>query len=153
MLDLVDHTEADFDRIIGIDLRGVFLCMKYEIPEMLKVGGGAIINCGSVASLIADPGMSVYVAAKHGIAGLTKGAALDYAKRNIRINAICPGFTDTPLTKDCPADMREIIKSFNAVNRISDPNEIAGIVLFLASDMASFITGAVIPVDGGQTAH
>jgi len=152
---LVEQTEADFDKIMAVDLKGLFLCMKYQIPEMLKAGGGAIINCGSVVSLVADPGMSPYVAAKHGAAGLTKAAALEYAQSNVRINAICPGFTETEMTKGWMENlqMRELIKSFNATNRIATPDEIAGIVLFLASPMASFITGAVIPVDGAQTAH
>jgi len=152
---LVEQTEADFDKIMAVDLKGLFLCMKYQIPEMLKAGGGAIINCGSVVSLVADPGMSPYVAAKHGAAGLTKAAALEYAQSNVRINAICPGLTETEMTKGWMENlqMRELIKSFNATNRIATPDEIAGIVLFLASPMASFITGAVIPVDGAQTAH
>nr|WP_255556779.1 glucose 1-dehydrogenase [Sodalis sp. dw_96] len=152
---LVEQTEADFDKIMAVDLKGLFLCMKYQIPEMLKGGGGSIINCGSVVSLVADPGMSPYVAAKHGAAGLTKAAALEYAQSNVRINAICPGFTETEMTKGWMENphMRELIKSFNAANRIAAPDEIAGIVLFLASPMASFITGAVIPVDGAQTAH
>ncbi len=152
---LVDQTEADFDKIMSVDLKGLFLCMKYQIPEMLKAGCGSIINCGSVVSLVADPGMSPYVAAKHGVAGLTKAAALEYAQSNIRINAICPGFTATEMTKGWMENpqMRELIKSFNATNRIATPDEIAGIVLFLASPMASFMTGAVIPVDGAQTAH
>ncbi|MDR3670213.1 MAG: glucose 1-dehydrogenase [Holophaga sp.] len=152
---LIDQTEADFDKIIAVDLKGVFLGMKYQIPEMLKVGGGSIINCGSVVSLVADPGMSPYVAAKHGVAGLSKGAALEYAKSNVRINVISPAFTETGMTQGWLADpkMRELVKSFNAANRIASSDEIAGIVLFLASPMASFMTGAVIPVDGGQTAH
>ncbi|TKI04101.1 glucose 1-dehydrogenase [Martelella alba] len=153
--ELTEQTEEDFDQILAVDLKGLFLCMKYQIPAMLKTGGGSIVNCGSVASLIADPGMSPYVAAKHGVAGLSKAAALEYAKRNIRINTVCPGFTETEMTRGWIADPRmcEQVKSFNAVNRIASPDEIAGLVLFLASPMASFITGAVIPVDGAQTAH
>jgi NAD(P)-dependent dehydrogenase (short-subunit alcohol dehydrogenase family) len=152
---LIDQTEADFDRDIAVDLKGVFLCLKYEIPEMLKVGQGSIINCGSVVSFVADPGMAPYVAAKHGVAGLTKAAALEYARQNIRINLIGPAFTETTMTKPWLADpkMTELVKSFNAANRIASPEEIAGIVLFLASPMASFMTGACIPVDAGQTAH
>lgn len=152
---LVEQTEEDFDKIIDVDLKGVFLCMKYEIPVMLKQGGGAIINCGSVVSIVADPGMAPYVAAKHGVAGLTKAAALEYAKDNIRINAIAPGFTETEMTAGWMADpaMCELVKSYNAANRIASPEEIAGIVLFLASPLASFITGAIYPVDAGQTAH
>jgi NAD(P)-dependent dehydrogenase (short-subunit alcohol dehydrogenase family) len=152
---LAEQTEEDFDKIMAVDLKGVFLCMKYEIPEMLKQGGGAIINCGSVVSLVADPGMAPYVAAKHGVAGLTRGAALEYTKDNIRINLIAPAFTATEMTAGWMADpvFCELVKSFNAANRIARPEEIAGIVLFLASPMASFISGAVYPVDGGQTAH
>lgn len=153
--DLADQTEEDFDKIMAVDVRGVFLCMKYQIPEMLKVGGGAIINCGSIVSLVADPGMSPYATAKHAVAGMTKAAALEYAARNIRVNTICPGLTETGMTKGWLADpeMRELVKSYNAAHRIASPDEIAGIVLFLASPMASFITGGVYPVDGGQSAH
>lgn len=152
---MVDQTEEDFDKIIGVDLKGIFLCMKYEIPEMLKVGGGAIINTGSVVSLVADPGMAPYVAAKHGAAGLTKGAALEYAKDNIQINLIAPGLTETEMTAGWLADpaMRELVKSYNASHRIGTPEEMTGLVLFLASPMASFMTGAILPVDAGQTAH
>ena len=152
---IVDQTEEDFDKIISVDLKGVFLCMKYEIPEMLKVGGGSIINCGSIVSLVADPGMAPYVAAKHGVSGITKGAALEYATQGIRINAIAPAFTETGMTQGWLADpqMRELVKSFNAANRIATSDEIAGIVLFLASPMASFMTGATYAVDGGQSAH
>ena len=152
---LIDQTEDDFDRIIAADLKGVFLCMKYQIPEMLKLGGGSIVNNGSVVSLVADPGMAPYVAAKHGVAGLTKGAALEYAKDNVRINAIAPAFVATPMTAGWLEDpeMRELVKSFNAAGRIAEPEEIVGIVLLLASPMGSFMTGGIYPVDGGQVAH
>lgn len=153
--DLVDQTEEDYDKIMNVDLKGLFLCLKYEITEMLKQGSGAIINCGSVASLIADPGMSPYVAAKHGVAGLTKAAGIEYAKKNIRINAIAPGLTGTEMTNGWLSDpaMCELVKTFNAANRVATPEEMAGVVLFLASPLASFITGAIYPVDAGQTAH
>jgi NAD(P)-dependent dehydrogenase (short-subunit alcohol dehydrogenase family) len=152
---LIDQAESDFDKIIAVDLKGVFLCMKYQIPEMLKVGGGSIINCGSVVSLVADPGMSPYAAAKHGVAGLTKATALEYAKQDVRVNCIAPSFTETGMTQGWLADpaMRELVKSYNAANHIASSEEISGIVLFLASPMASFVTGAVFSIDGGQTAH
>lgn len=153
--DLVNQTEEDFQQIIDVDLKGVFLCMKQEIAQMLKQGGGAIINCGSVVSLVADPGMAPYVAAKHGVAGLTKAAGIEYIKSNIRINLVAPGFTATEMTAGWLADPAfcEMVKSFNAANRWAGPEEIAGIVLFLASPMASFIAGSVFSVDAGQTAH
>ncbi|NLW08152.1 MAG: glucose 1-dehydrogenase [Clostridia bacterium] len=152
---LVEQTEEDFDRIMAVDCKGVFLCMKYQIPQMLKQGGGAIINCGSVVSMVADPGMAPYVAAKHGVAGLTRAAALEYTRHNIRINCIAPAFTATEMTAGWMADPEvcETIKSFNFANRIAEPEEIAGIVLFLASPLASFISGAVYAVDGAQSAH
>lgn len=153
--DIVDMPEDEFDKIISVDLKGVFLCMKYEIPAMLRTGGGSIINCSSVAGLIADPGMSAYVAAKHGVVGLTKAAGIEYAQRNVRINAVCPGLTETEMTAGWLEDpkMREIVKSFNAMQRIAKPDEIAGLVLFLASPLASFITAAAYPIEAGQTAH
>jgi NAD(P)-dependent dehydrogenase (short-subunit alcohol dehydrogenase family) len=153
--DLADQTEEDYDKIMNVDLKGVFLCMKYEITQMLKQGSGAIINCGSVASIIADPGMSPYVAAKHGVAGLTKAAGIEYAKKNIRINAIAPGLTGTEMTDGWLSDpvMAELVKTFNAANRVARPEEMAGMVLFLASPLASFITGVIYPIDAGQTAH
>lgn len=152
---LAEQTVEDFDRIIAADLRGVFLCMKYQIPAMLEVGGGSIINNGSVVSLVADPGMAPYAAAKHGVAGLSKGAALEYAKQNIRINTIAPAFVATEMTSGWLADpeMTELVKSFNAQGRIATPDEIAGLVLLLASPLGSFMTGGVYPIDGGQTAH
>jgi len=152
---LAEQSVEDFDAIIATDLRGAFLCMKYEIPEMLKVGGGSIINTGSVVSLVADPGMSPYTAAKHGVAGLSKGAALEYAKQNIRVNVIAPAFTETEMTARWLADAEfaEMVKSFNAQGRYAAANEIEGFVMLLASDWGSFMTGGVYPMDGGQTAH
>ncbi|MCL2781947.1 MAG: SDR family oxidoreductase [Actinomycetia bacterium] len=152
---LVEQTVEDFDKIIAVDLRGVFLCMKYQIPEMLKVGGGSIINCGSVVSTVADPGMAPYAAAKHGVAGLTKGAALEYAKAGIRANVVCPAFTETGMTSVWLADpeFTEVVKSFNAQGRVATPDEITWFVMLLASDWGSFMTGGVYAMDGGQTAH
>lgn len=152
---LTEQSVEEFDRVIGADLRGVFLCMQAEIPAMLASGGGSIINNGSVVSLVADPGMAPYVAAKHGVAGLTKAAALEYAKQGIRINAIAPAFVATEMTQfwlDDP-EMAELVKSFNAQGRVATPDEITGLVMLLASDMGSFMTGGIYPLDAGQTAH
>jgi len=153
--DLINQTEEDFQKIIDVDLKGVFLCMKYQIPQMLKQGGGSIINCGSVVSVAADPGMAPYVAAKHGVAGLTRAAGIEYIKDNIRINLIAPGFTATEMTAGWLADpdFCEMVKGFNFAHRWAEPSEISGLVLFLASPMSSFIAGSVFLIDAGQTAH
>jgi NAD(P)-dependent dehydrogenase (short-subunit alcohol dehydrogenase family) len=153
--DLANQTEEDFQKIIDVDLKGVFLCMKYQITQMLKQGGGAIINCGSVVSVAADPGMAPYVAAKHGVAGLTRAAGIEYIKDNIRINLLAPGFTATEMTAGWLADPAfcEMVKGFNFAHRWAEPEEISGMVLFLASPMASFIAGSVFLLDAGQTAH
>lgn len=152
---LADQSVAEFDKTIAVDLRGVFLCLKYEIAAMLETGGGSIVNTASVAGLIGDPGMAPYVAAKHGVIGLTKAAAVDYATQGIRVNAVAPGLVATPMTKrwlDDP-DMRDMVLGNTLVGRAAEPEEIAGTVLHLLSDASSFTTGATFPVDGGQTAH
>ena len=152
---LVEQTESDWDRTIAVDLKGVFLALKYEISHMAAAGGGAIVNTASVAGVIADPGMAPYVAAKHGVAGLTKAAALDYASAGVRVNAVAPGLVATAMTKgwlDDP-EMREAVVAGSQLGRPAEPEEIVGMVLYLASDLASFATGGVYVVDGGQTAH
>lgn len=154
-IDLVDQTAEDYNKVFDVDARGVFFCMKYEIPEMLKQGGGAIVNIASVAGLMADPGMAPYVGAKHAVSGLTKAAGIEYASRGIRINAIAPGFVASEMTQGWMDDpeMKALVASYNFQNRIADPSEIANVALFLGSDMASFVGGAVWAVDAGQTAH
>ncbi|MFZ2429298.1 MAG: glucose 1-dehydrogenase [Propioniciclava sp.] len=152
---LVEQTLDSWNRTIAVDLTGVFLSMKYEIEAMLAHGSGAIVNASSVAGLIADPGMSPYAAAKHGTIGLTKAAALDYAKQGIRVNAIAPGLVRTPMIEGWMDDavMRETVLAYSPQGRVSEPEEIAALVMFLGSDLSPFINGAVFPIDGGQTAH
>jgi len=153
--DLADMSVEDFDRTIAVDLRGVFLCMKYHIAQMLRNGGGAIVNTASVAGLVADPGMAPYVAAKHGVVGITKAAALDYATRNIRVNAVAPGLVATPMTERWLTDpaFKEKLLQNSPIGRAARPEEIATTVLYLSSDAASFVTGQTYVVDGGQTSH
>lgn len=152
---LLEQSQADWDRTIAVDLTGVFLALKYEIAHMVDAGGGAIVNTASIAGVIADPGMAPYVAAKHGVVGLTKAAALDYAQANIRVNALAPGLVATGMTKGWLEDpeMRDVVIAGSQLGRPAEPEEIVGMVLYLASDLASFATGGVYVVDGGQTAH
>src|SRR5947207_1510325 len=149
-----DYDEEEWNRIIDIDLRGVFLCMKHEIPLMLKQGGGAIVNTSSGAGIIGIKGSPAYTAAKHGVIGLTRAAALDYAGQNIRVNAICPGYIATPMmdrfTGGTPEGRAKVI-SEEPIGRMGRPEEIANAVLWLCSDAASFVVGHALVVDGGQT--
>jgi|TARA_R110000787_G_scaffold79023_2_gene172672 NAD(P)-dependent dehydrogenase (short-subunit alcohol dehydrogenase family) len=153
--DLADMSVEEFDKVIAIDLRGVFLCLKYQIQHMLTVGGGSIVNTASVAGLVADPQMAPYVAAKHGVIGLTKAAALDYATRGIRVNALAPGLVATTMTKRWLANpaFKTALLANSPIGRPAEPEELAGMVLFLNSPSASFITGQTFTVDGAQTAH
>jgi NAD(P)-dependent dehydrogenase (short-subunit alcohol dehydrogenase family) len=152
---LVEMEESTFDKTLAVDLKGVFLCMKHEIAHMLQSGGGAIVNTASIAGMIAEPGISAYIAAKHGVIGLSKAAAVEYANKGIRINALAPGLVNTVMTKawfDNP-DMRAHFIANTPIGRVSQPAEIAGMVLFLCSDFASFAVGQTFVIDGGYTTH
>lgn len=149
-----EYDEEDWHRIIDINLRGVFLCMKYEIPLILKQGGGAIINTSSGAGIIGIKGSPAYTAAKHGVIGLTLAAALDYAAQNLRINAVCPGYIDTPMMDRFTggtAEGRSKVITEEPVGRMGKPEEIAAAVLWLCSDTAAFMIGHAMVIDGGQT--
>jgi NAD(P)-dependent dehydrogenase (short-subunit alcohol dehydrogenase family) len=149
-----EYEEEEWNRIIDINLRSVFLCMKYEIPLILKQGGGAIVNTSSGAGVIGIKGSPAYTASKHGVIGLTRAAALDYAAQNIRVNAVCPGYIETPMmdrfTGGTPEGRAKVI-SEEPVGRMGKPEEIAAAVVWLCSDTAGFIIGHALVMDGGQT--
>ncbi len=151
-----DYREEDWNRVISINLTGVWLCMKYEISQMLKQGGGAIVNTASDAGLLGVPQMPAYVASKHGVVGLTKTAALEYAKSGIRVNAVCPGVIKTPMVERITsqrAGRAERMAAAEPVGRMGKPEEIAEAVVWLCSEAASFVTGLPMPVDGGIAAQ
>jgi NAD(P)-dependent dehydrogenase (short-subunit alcohol dehydrogenase family) len=137
---------------MNVNVKGVWLCMKYEIPQMIRNGGGAIVNTSSGAGVIGIPQMPIYVASKHAVLGLTKSAALEYAKSGIRINAIAPGVVETGMLERAAEDNKqfvETLKSMHPIGRIGDPEEIANAVVWLLSDKASFVLGHTLLVDGG----
>jgi NAD(P)-dependent dehydrogenase (short-subunit alcohol dehydrogenase family) len=146
---------AVFDRVIAVNLRGVWLCMKYEIEQMLSQRGGAIINCASAAGLIGGAGLTAYTASKHGVLGLTKAAGIDYARDGIRINAVCPGGVMTPMASNIMANEQylKLAQQAHPIGRMAEPGEIAAAIVFLASAQASFIVGAALAVDGGWVAQ
>ena len=146
---LPDADEDVWDRIIAVNLKGVFLCMKYEIRQMLKQKCGVIVNTSSMSGVLAEPGSYAYAASKHGVMGLTKTAAIDFVKSGIRVNAVCPAAVDTPGIAEAPQELRQKFINSNPMGRMARPEEIADAVLWLCSDMAGFITGTGIIIDGG----
>jgi NAD(P)-dependent dehydrogenase (short-subunit alcohol dehydrogenase family) len=153
MGDVTDETADGFDEVNAVNLRGIWACMKHELLQMRQQGSGAIVNCSSLGGLVGLPGRSAYHASKHGVIGLTKCAALDYAAKGIRVNAICPGCIDTPMGDGIdPAAMTEFLRD-QPIARMGRPAEIAAAVLWLCSPGASFVLGVALPVDGGFVAH
>ena len=143
---------VDWSRQLAVNLTGVFNCLRAEIPALLATGG-AIVNTSSICGLIGVPGTASYTATKHGVIGLTKVAALDYATRGIRVNAVAPGYVDTPMLAERDDDERAAIASRHPVQRMAHPGEIADAVLYLLSDRSTFVTGTVFEVDGGYLAR
>src|SRR5438128_9688817 len=156
LAETADTTRKDYDRVMGINLRGVWSCMKYELLQMRKQGSGAIVNNSSIGGLIGLPGRAIYHASKHGVIGLTRSAALEYASRGIRINAVCPGAIETPMVADMMAKesitMEDMVRD-QPIGRLGRPEEIAAAVLWLCSSGASLVIGHALAVDGGYTAQ
>lgn len=149
-------TTENWDRVIGVNLKGAWLCMKYEIQEMLKLKKGAIVNTSSIAGLVGFQGIPAYVASKHGLNGLTKNAALEYSKLGIRVNSVCPGVIKTPMIDRFTGKKKEVEKQFEnmePMGRMGLPEEVAAAAVWLCSDESSFVTGDTIAVDGGWTAQ
>jgi NAD(P)-dependent dehydrogenase (short-subunit alcohol dehydrogenase family) len=153
--DAADEPAANFDRVNAINLRGVWACMKHELRQMREQGSGAIVNCSSLGGLVGLPGRASYHASKHGVLGLTKSAALEYAPRGVRINAVCPGTIDTPMVADMLSrgelELAEAVRN-QPIGRLGRADEIAAAVLWLCSTGASFVVGVALSVDGGYTA-
>ena len=149
---IADMDEVDFDRVISVDLKGVWLCMKYEIQYMKEHGGGAIVNTTSIAGVSGGSMAAGYVAAKHGVVGLTKAAACEYANMGIRVNAIAPGAIATPMVIDAPREMQDVLMAPHALHRFGTPEEVGELVVFLSSDKSAFMLGSIVAIDGGASA-
>lgn len=155
-VDTAEIEGNEWDRVIAVNLRGVWNCMKHELRQMLRNGGGAIVNCSSLGGVVGNPGLAAYHAAKHGVLGLTKTAALEYAARGIRINAVCPGSIDTPMAQSLTGGDPEVLEhlvKLEPIGRLGKPEEIAAAVLWLCSPGASYVIGHPLLVDGGYTAQ
>jgi NAD(P)-dependent dehydrogenase (short-subunit alcohol dehydrogenase family) len=149
----IECTTENWDKTIDTNLKGVWLCMKYEIPAMLKNGQGSIVNCSSIAGLVGFESIPAYVASKHGVIGLTETASLEFAKKNIRVNAVCPGAIHTPMLERFTQGEEQSMADQDPMGRVGRPEEIADSVLWLCSDKASYVTGQAIAIDGGWVAH
>jgi len=150
---LTEYPEENWHRLIAVNLTSVWLCMKYEIAQMLKTGGGAIVNTASLAGLFGMPRHYGYVAAKHGVVGITRSAAIEYGARGIRVNAVCPAIIDTPMTNAfADEETQRALPGLHPMQRIGNPRDVAETAVWLCSDAASFITGVPMPVDGGMLA-
>jgi NAD(P)-dependent dehydrogenase (short-subunit alcohol dehydrogenase family) len=151
---LAEVDEREFDQVIAVNLKGVFLSMKYEIPAMLRTGGGSIVNISSVAGLVASPNLGIYTASKHGVNGLTKAAAVEYASKGIRVNALCLGLIETPALADWSDELRAEVLAYHPIGRIGKPEEIAQAIQFMAcSPGAGFMAGSIVSIDGGVVAQ
>ena len=155
---IVETTEVEWNSILGVNLWGIFLCMKYSIPEMMKGGGGVIVNIASEAGLVGIPNQVAYNVSKSGVVALTKSTAVDFAEKNIRVNCLCPGRTMTPLVQEVirnskdPDETRRILSEDRPLKRMGKPEEIAAGILFLSSEEASYAIGSILSIDGGYTA-
>lgn len=156
MLQPITQTdEAVFDSVMAVNVRGVWLCMKYQIPAILQSGGGAIVNLASVAGLIGAAGGSAYTASKHAVIGMTKAVALEFARHGVRVNAVCPSYIDTPMVADVMAQdakTAQRVPVASPMKRLGEPNEVASAIVYLCGEGASFINGTTLAIDGGLTA-
>ena len=151
-----DFERAEFERVLTVNLTGTWLCMKHQIGQMLHNGGGAIVNLSSIYGLVGAAGTAAYTASKHGVAGLTKTAAIDYARQGIRVNAISPGYIRTPMVQgvlDVQPELEKWMASRTPMGRIGSPEEIGQVAVWLCSDAAAYVNGLIMPVDGGLTSQ